>query len=52
MDQHLEQRDAGGAGVYTLYHTLGLRRSDGQVYYAASRRGCWWICRSYSTGVR
>jgi hypothetical protein len=31
---------------------LGLPRFDGQVDYAASRRGCCWICCSYSTGVR
>ena len=33
-------------------HTkVGLPRFDGQVDYAASV-GVWWICCSYSTGVR
>jgi hypothetical protein len=31
---------------------VGLPRFDGQVDYAASRRGAWWSCCSYSTGVR
>ena len=31
---------------------LGLARFDGQVDYAAFRRGAWWICCSNSTGVR
>lgn len=35
-----------------FWWSLGLPRFDGQVDYAASRRGCGWICCSYSTGVR
>ena len=38
--------------VLEATYGLGLPRFDGQVDYAASRRGCGWICCSYSTGVR
>ena len=47
LDQLWQDSLAAGSS-----HAMGLPRFDGQVDYAASRRGCCWICCSYSTGVR